>query len=84
MSELRYYGLAFEEHDVQDDKSFALVFDDSGQMFVRVRYSSNKDYGSRTSEGKIYPPDFAKQKADGKTLQELVIIKLQEILAKSK
>jgi len=83
MSELRFYGLAFEEHQVQDDKSFALVFDESGEMYVRVRYSSNKDYGSRTSEEKIFPKDFAKQIADGHPLQELVIKKLEEILPKS-
>ena len=83
MSEMRYYGLAFEEHDVQDDKSFALVFDSSGEMYVRVRYSSNKDYGSKTSEEKVYPKDFSKIKADGKPWQELVLQKLQEILAKS-
>ena len=84
VSEMRYYGLAFEEHNVQDDKSFALVFDDSGQMFVRVRYSSNKDYGSKASEEKIYPKDFAEHTADGKPLRELVIKKLQEILPHSK
>jgi len=84
MSELRYYGLAFEEHEVQDDKSFALVFDESGEMFVRVRYSSNKDYGSRSREEHIYPKDFHSHIADGKTLQALVLDKLQEILPKSK
>jgi hypothetical protein len=84
MSELRYYGLAFEEHEVQDDKSFALVFDDTGEMFVRVRYSSNKDYGSRSREEHIYPSDFPRHMADGKPLQERVLEKLQEILPKSK
>jgi hypothetical protein len=84
MSELRYYGLVFEEHEVQDDKSFALVFNDAGEMYVRVRYSSNKDYGSKSSEERIFPKDFAKHTADGNSLLKLVVTKLGEILPKSK
>jgi hypothetical protein len=83
MSEMRYYGLAFEEHNIQDDASFALIFDEQGQMYVRVRYSSNKDYGSKATEEKIYPKDFEKRLADGKPLLELVVKKLVEILPNS-
>ena len=82
MSEMRWYSLAFEEHDVQDDASFALVFSDTGQMYVRVRYSSNKDYGSKATEEKIYPHDFEKHSANGKPLLDLVVQKLESILPK--
>jgi hypothetical protein len=82
MSEMRVYSLAFEEHNIQDDASFALVFSDTGEMYVRVRYSSNKDYGSKATEEKIYPKDFEKNSADGKPLLGLVVKKLEAILPK--
>lgn len=76
----RGYLLDIEIHSSSDDEEYFLCFDSTGDMFVQIYYSPNKPFQSGYWGTKIYPSEFDKHKVEDKTLRQLVVAKLGEIL----
>ncbi|MGY6271959.1 hypothetical protein ACXIUT_19890 [Achromobacter denitrificans] len=77
---LRGYFLDSEIYKSRDDEEYYLCFGTTGEMFVLVYFSPNKQYsrGGWSSE-RIQPSDFHKHVVDGTPLATLVADKLQAI-----
>ena len=69
---LRQFYIGGEDHTIHDDESYYLIFTRSGEMFVRVYYSPNKQYGRAWWGQPIQPADFANHTVDGTRLDQVV------------
>lgn len=69
---LRQFYIGGEEHTIRDDESYYLIFNRSGEMFVRVHYSPNKQYGRASWGQPIQPADFKKHSIEGISLDRVV------------
>lgn len=79
---IREYNLCTENQGVEGDKTYNLAFTDNGQLQVHVVRHFEERY--KTPEVKVIEArDFARIQIGERSLQEIVVNKLAEILPRS-